>query len=809
MTATLPESEPRDLLDTLKQEEHPKQDPYLRQTWTRPPTEEKGVQVTLPMLRQQEEEFRDRQPSIPLRLPENQQEDTEDCSRDASELIQHVESGKCHSESQTISDEYHEEIINYVPDTAEQVEHMDVDYVQGPTTSSMDVTMEPAYPSVSNRPSACRDNLGSDHTTDKEEKKINANAHKESNFPHHVEMQHEAWSMDSKAPPDAVKSSAVDTENGRNAGTGETDAVAENHEQNEPQETDAESRNVRVSKKIPSKPRKPRKKITTEERAPQVLTSREEEMNCHIGEVQEPRKAARKRVKKSKPAGESHDMKPVKKISQSEKKQERTTVQRNHEQQLSSDLYYPQPSIQSQGADAATRKQRIPRTVNRQTTNLPHSKPPNVEATDPASSAGDHSSSVIGSTLRSISHASLESSIYSMTQQSETFIPPPSPELPVFDREFETRMDKMIWDSVQTQALAAFRYFKQKPFRGSSFECAPMPNPKGRLALHRAAEVMGCKSQSKGEGKNLRVIFTWTKDGSFPISELSMAEALRYSLNELFPPKRTVETPSSRTQSKKARREERRARKKEKKLETEAIIADFDLDMEEVQELLNNEDWDELDRLYQGMKIPAIEKKKKKAIKQARREREAYMAEEARREKEVYMVEEARRLASLESHSPPPNQTDSFSRLDMLNYSHSVSPQFSPGYPHPSPGSSPVMPSVTMGYDQRYLAYQMNNFQWPGYPVPVQMFHQQYPWSGQGSPQGMTGQQRWGVNGERRRGADAALNAKPLEKTNRGFEMLAKMGWKEGEGLGTAREGRREPVKAQLRRGRMGLGKGK
>ena len=46
-----------------------------------------------------------------------------------------------------------------------------------------------------------------------------------------------------------------------------------------------------------------------------------------------------------------------------------------------------------------------------------------------------------------------------------------------------------------------------------------------------------------------------------------------------------------------------------------------------------------------------------------------------------------------------------------------------------------------------------------------------------------------------------------LDNTNKGFKMLSKMGWKEGEGLGVENnQGRLEPIKIESREERSGLG---
>ena len=45
-----------------------------------------------------------------------------------------------------------------------------------------------------------------------------------------------------------------------------------------------------------------------------------------------------------------------------------------------------------------------------------------------------------------------------------------------------------------------------------------------------------------------------------------------------------------------------------------------------------------------------------------------------------------------------------------------------------------------------------------------------------------------------------------LGDDNVGFNMLRKMGWSEGNGLGAEGEGRVDPVDVQKRRGRLGIG---
>ena len=48
---------------------------------------------------------------------------------------------------------------------------------------------------------------------------------------------------------------------------------------------------------------------------------------------------------------------------------------------------------------------------------------------------------------------------------------------------------------------------------------------------------------------------------------------------------------------------------------------------------------------------------------------------------------------------------------------------------------------------------------------------------------------------------------KPLDSSNKGFEMLQKLGYKVGEGLGKNNSGRLEPVPFEIKVNRSGLGK--
>ena len=48
--------------------------------------------------------------------------------------------------------------------------------------------------------------------------------------------------------------------------------------------------------------------------------------------------------------------------------------------------------------------------------------------------------------------------------------------------------------------------------------------------------------------------------------------------------------------------------------------------------------------------------------------------------------------------------------------------------------------------------------------------------------------------------------AQPLQAGNKGFQMLLKMGFKEGQGLGEEGKGKKEPVGVEIKEGRRGLG---
>jgi len=54
------------------------------------------------------------------------------------------------------------------------------------------------------------------------------------------------------------------------------------------------------------------------------------------------------------------------------------------------------------------------------------------------------------------------------------------------------------------------------------------------------------------------------------------------------------------------------------------------------------------------------------------------------------------------------------------------------------------------------------------------------------------------------------LSSLSLNASNKGYQMLSSMGWKERDGgLGRKRQGSLEPIKTQLKKGKQGLGAGK
>lgn len=70
-------------------------------------------------------------------------------------------------------------------------------------------------------------------------------------------------------------------------------------------------------------------------------------------------------------------------------------------------------------------------------------------------------------------------------------------------------------------------------------------------------------------------------------------------------------------------------------------------------------------------------------------------------------------------------------------------------------------------------------------------------------PRRRSGRRETGGSGSRNKDA---LQAAPIGASNKGFAMLERMGWKEGEGLGAGRRGRTSPVAAARRGNRSGLG---
>lgn len=261
--------------------------------------------------------------------------------------------------------------------------------------------------------------------------------------------------------------------------------------------------------------------------------------------------------------------------------------------------------------------------------------------------------------------------------------------------------DRQGWELVESQAMAAFRFFKKNPVRGSNFPCVPMTQSKVRLAMHRAAEVLGASSTSHGAGRNRFVMLTWKKNGSFAISEPAMLEAVRSVLGEVFEPG---------WQSKKTKREAKKALKREKKLAAEAEFLDACVDPELLEELVARKDWYALEKLFQGVPIPGLPKMKRKQKQERKRERE-------------------------EAWRGPQGASNS------QRTGHSSS----------QPASS---------------------------------------WDG-------------------RRRANASVTAPPLQDSNKGYAMLQKMGWREGQGLGATEEGRTQPVRPEFLHGRAGLGQQK
>lgn len=324
------------------------------------------------------------------------------------------------------------------------------------------------------------------------------------------------------------------------------------------------------------------------------------------------------------------------------------------------------------------------------------------------------------------------------------YVPPPLPQM-----TFRSPADRADWQLIEEETVSAYCHFKRNAQPGTTYTCPPMPGAKARLAMHRAAEVLGCRSLSAGEGDERCVVLTWTKNGMFQISEASVVLAVRAVLVELFPPASLGKLQSKARACddpvKQQLREERKARRKQQKLEAAVKVADAGVDPELVDMLVERQDWYALDLLYKGVKVPGLNKKKKKAKAKAK-------AEEA----------EALQQASAAMPVAAP-----------------FAPPFAAGFVPPPP------PPPGVG------AWYPGPFPGPGLPgMGPFMGHVQFQSQ-------MRFQSRMG---------HAPMNAKPLEKSNKGFVMLEKMGWKEGEGLGSTKEGRTEPLQPQKRPLRTGLG---
>eukprot|EP00177_Eucheuma_denticulatum_P008314 GFKZ01015124.1.p1 GENE.GFKZ01015124.1~~GFKZ01015124.1.p1 ORF type:complete len:439 (-),score=65.94 GFKZ01015124.1:2053-3213(-) len=343
---------------------------------------------------------------------------------------------------------------------------------------------------------------------------------------------------------------------------------------------------------------------------------------------------------------------------------------------------------------------------------------------------------------------------------------------------------RKTWDLIEGQTVAAFRQFCDSPVKGASFTCVPMAAPKVRLAMHRAAEVLGCRSSSMGDGRERCVVLSWTKDGAFPIGEGAVVAAVHSVLEELFPWRDVEEGVLGRGEKKGKglRRRERAMRRREKRLEDEAKIADLEVDPEVVEALVADMNWHALDRLYQGVRVPAIERKKRQARKRAKA-----------------MEREAMQMAAMGGRGAYAAGGDG----SIGRYGGGVD-----GHGTGFQGMQGWNGMMDAGYPGGFVGYPRAGFGGT---------HDGMVGVGQGLEGGASGRQ--GVGGGKggslgRRsstragssGAHTALNGRPLEKSNKGFEMLEKMGWKKGDGLGSEREGRREPVVAEMRRHRAGLG---
>lgn len=316
--------------------------------------------------------------------------------------------------------------------------------------------------------------------------------------------------------------------------------------------------------------------------------------------------------------------------------------------------------------------------------------------------------------------------------------------------------------------------------------------------MHRAAEVLGCRSSSTGDGSQRRVVLSWTKDGTFPIGERAVLAAVHSVLKGLFPSRDDDGDLMSRTQKKSLRQSERAIRRREKKLEDEAKIADLAVDPEVVQALVAEMNWHALDRLYQGVRVPAIERKKRQARKKAKA-----------------MEKEARQMEAMQSGGMygAGGYGGMGRNVEGIEWNRMGSPAMN------------ARTGMMLGdYAGGFLEFPRAGFGEMHEGMACIEMHEGMAGVrgevGQGCGRGMS--RRLGLEGVggsdggnvgrgsskkgQSSGARAALNGRPLEKNNRGFEMLEKMGWKKGDGLGSEREGRREPVVAELRRHRAGLG---
>lgn len=284
-----------------------------------------------------------------------------------------------------------------------------------------------------------------------------------------------------------------------------------------------------------------------------------------------------------------------------------------------------------------------------------------------------------------------------------------------------------------------------------TYTCPAMPGAKARLAMHRAAEVLGCRSLSVGEGDQRRVVLTWTKNGMFPISEASLVLAVRAVLINLFPPHRPKAPSKCKDRNdpvKMQLREARKAKRKQDKLEAAVKVADAGVDPELVDILVERQDWTALELLYEGVKVPGLNKKKKKAKKRA-------------------IVESAQAFQQV----PP------------------LAPMGAP-FPQPLTSTFPLSPHAPPHM-------QFTNRWYPGPYAPTGVpLMSTYP--GQNQFQNLMH-----IHGGT---TYSAANTIPIQKSNRGFTMLERMGWKQGEGLGSARDGITEPLQPQKRSQRSGLG---